>query len=184
MVTNNSRDKGRKRRGESSSIHPSQPLSLFLNRFFPSLSLVPLPPFSPRSNLSALYPQLATVRVLTRNSIIKCPVYLILNTLNLHNIRLTSAWTVIVCAHPSRVPPPRTLIRFPFMRMTDVRIPLSSSSSPPSSSCSSWYVNEVTLMKTKTKKKKSYSFNRNSKVTLILGREKYYRCIIRRRIKK
>lgn len=137
MVTNNSRDKGRKRRGESSSIHPSQPLSLFLNRFFPSLSLVPLPPFSPRSNLSALYPQLATVRVLTRNSIIKCPVYLILNTLNLHNIRLTSAWTVIVCAHPSRVPPPRTLIPFPFMRMTDVRIPLSSSSSPPSSSCSS-----------------------------------------------
>lgn len=42
-------------------------------------------------------------------------------------------------------------------------------------------------MKTKTKKKKkekrSSSFNRNSKATLILGREKYYRCIIGRRIK-
>lgn len=76
MVTNNSRDKGR--RGSSSShLLVLRSVSDFSN--FSSLFPSSYPPCrSPRSNLSALYPRLATVRVLTRNTIIKCPGYLIL----------------------------------------------------------------------------------------------------------
>lgn len=76
MVTNNSRDKGR--RGSSSShLLVLRSVSDFSG--FSSLFPSSYPPCrSPRSNLSALYPRLATVRVLTRYSIIKCPGYLIL----------------------------------------------------------------------------------------------------------